>query len=79
MDEPRQPSSRHAGPAVVLIGLLLLSVLYIGGLGPACLLCMSGRISEETLDRMYAHLIFLAERSETFRQILEAYLELWTG
>lgn len=76
---PEPGSSRHAGAALVLIGLLLLPVLYVASVGPACLLCMSGTISEESLNRIYAPLVFLVERSEMFQGLLESYIELWTG
>ena len=77
---PRLCSERRsAWPAIVLMGLLLLPLLYVASVGPAWV-WMDIKYEEEPVhwyETAYAPLIWLAQRSQTFDECMCAYAQLW--
>jgi hypothetical protein len=61
------------GPALVL----LLIAGYLLSVGPAIYLRENGRISPDTVSRVYAPLGWLESHSDLFRVCLTRYAELW--
>jgi hypothetical protein len=65
--------------ALIGVAVLLLPVLYVASLGPAVYLHERGVLSNETGETIYAPLMLLADRSESFRTTMERYAEWWSA
>ena len=70
--------SQWAGRTTIIVcGLLVLLMLYVLSAGPASGLVLKKRMSFDTFDRIYAPLLWLANRSETVRNIWNWYTGIW--
>jgi len=79
MSEPETSTDSHRGGFGTLIWILIaLLVVYTLSIGPAAKLAEHGVVSGDTLDSVYAPLVWLAEHCPPVRLFLVWYLiDVW--
>jgi len=67
-----------SGWAIALVALLiLLPVLYVASIGPACWLFYWDVVSIGSFNAFYAPILWLGERSELIGDAIRWYVSLW--
>ena len=70
---------RSIWPAIVLAVLLLLPVLYVASVGPACAMMAFGQLDYDGYWSFYRPLTWVGSKSETADYVLKEYQFWWVG
>jgi hypothetical protein len=77
MKERDKKSNGTGCISVLVLTLLFLPVLYMLSLGPAMWLIQGDYISASTWDAIYLPVLWIADQSDSFGQILDWYMDFF--
>ena len=79
MTEMKDDRQHRGGIGAIIIGvaLMLVSMLYVLSYGPAEWLVQRGHLSPDTESVIYRPLIFLGDRFDWIRTMLDWYSGMW--
>lgn len=77
MSEEHKHKSR--GLSIVIAVAILLPLLYVLSMGPAYLIYVKHPTCWPILEKIYLPLVWLHDNNTAFRDLMDRYIELWTG